>query len=89
MQIWEAHANLTITETSAPLSADILISFDNDTHGDSFPFDGRGGVLAHAFFPERGGDMHFDDSEPWTVGGSGKDKMLSLSIDCQNCCKFY
>ena len=25
------------------------------------------GVVAHAFFPEFGGDAHFDDGEDWTV----------------------
>ena len=25
------------------------------------------GVVAHAFFPEFGGDAHFDDQELWTI----------------------
>ena len=25
------------------------------------------GVVAHAFFPEVGGDAHFDDQELWTI----------------------
>ena len=33
------------------------------------------GVVAHAFFPEFGGDAHFDDGEDWTVN---KYKVSSL-----------
>lgn len=60
---------LKIIETSNP-EADIQIAFFHLNHGDSYPFDGPGRVLAHAFYPSgneynQNGDIHFDDAEIW------------------------
>ena len=48
-------------------SVHIEIRFEKYEHGDGDPFDGPGGTLAHAYFPQFGGDAHFDESEYWTI----------------------
>uniref|UniRef100_G3Q370 Peptidase metallopeptidase domain-containing protein n=1 Tax=Gasterosteus aculeatus aculeatus TaxID=481459 RepID=G3Q370_GASAC len=67
--VWGAVTPLTFKEVNTE-RADIIIDFNRYWHGDSLPFDGPGGILAHAFFPrtQREGEVHFDYDENWTVG---------------------
>lgn len=63
---------------------DIRVSFARLLHDDGYPFDGKGGTLAHAFFPSRdevAGDTHFDDHEVWTYGGdSGTVDLFTVAV---------
>ncbi len=62
------------TDPNAPQTVSIL--WGTYAHGDAYPFDGPGGVLAHTFFPAPpnpepiAGDMHFNDSETWRIGAN-------------------
>lgn len=67
-EVWDRASRLVFFELQHnPEEADIIIDFKTGYHGDGYPFDGPGRTLAHAFYPGRGigGDMHFDDQEPW------------------------
>ncbi|XP_062993705.1 matrix metalloproteinase-25 [Elgaria multicarinata webbii] len=64
---WSNSSALTFREVISP-QADILVDFTQAYHKDSYPFDGPGGTLAHAFFPGEhpiSGDTHFDNEETW------------------------
>jgi hypothetical protein len=60
--------------SSATASRTVNILWGTYAHGDAYPFDGPGGVLAHTFYPANpnqepiAGDMHLDDSESWNIG---------------------
>lgn len=68
-KVWSAVTPLTFTRLFDG-TADIMISFGKKDHGDLYPFDGKDGLLAHAYPPGEGlqGDAHFDDDEHWTLG---------------------
>ncbi|XP_051980941.1 collagenase 3-like, partial [Xyrauchen texanus] len=69
--VWAKVTPLRFTRINSG-TADIMISFRTRFHGDNSPFDGPGGILAHAFAPSPGigGDAHFDDDESFTFRSS-------------------
>ncbi|KAK1157658.1 hypothetical protein AOXY_G23793 [Acipenser oxyrinchus oxyrinchus] len=68
-KVWSEVTPLTFTRLYSG-TADIMVSFGKLDHGDPYPFDGKDGLLAHAYPPGEGiqGDAHFDDDEFWTLG---------------------
>ncbi|XP_052075011.1 matrilysin-like [Mytilus californianus] len=73
LKAWSDVADLSFTEVNS--GEDIKIKFVTGDHGDGYAFDGTGGVLAHAFFPQNG-DAHFDDGELWVVNTTGTDLFI-------------
>jgi hypothetical protein len=62
-QSWSELSPLTFTEVSDPADADIEMGWSNQ--GPELGY--VGDVLAYATFPSDGGDVWFDDAEPWGV----------------------
>jgi peptidoglycan hydrolase-like protein with peptidoglycan-binding domain len=72
LALWSAVTPLTFREVAVGQNPEIVIRFVTGDHGDGSPFDGVGGVLAHAFYPppnggDIAGDAHFDEAETWAV----------------------
>ena len=74
---WAKYANITVVPGSDPRALrSVSILFATGAHGDAYPFDGPGKVLAHTFYPAPpnpepiAGDMHLDDDERWQVGAN-------------------
>uniref|UniRef100_A0AAV2JE30 Collagenase 3 n=1 Tax=Knipowitschia caucasica TaxID=637954 RepID=A0AAV2JE30_KNICA len=72
---WKMWSNVTPMhfQKRGRREADIVISFYRGDHNDGSPFDGKLGILAHAFLPGVGvgGDVHFDADEEWSMNSTG------------------
>jgi hypothetical protein len=77
MEEWSKVIQLTwnpATNSNGTRTVNLL--FAAGAHGDSYPFDGPGKVLAHTFYPAPpnpepvAGDLHLDDDELWRVGAN-------------------
>jgi hypothetical protein len=69
---WARYVQLTFTSALVPgLPRTIDVLFASGSHGDGYPFDGPGKVIAHTFYPSPpnpepiAGDMHLDADEAW------------------------
>lgn len=72
---WAKYAPLRFREAAgANISRTIAVLFASRSHGDPYPFDGPGQILAHTFYPAPpnpepiAGDMHLDNDENWQLG---------------------
>ncbi|XP_049866772.1 matrix metalloproteinase-2-like isoform X2 [Pectinophora gossypiella] len=72
LSVWAPHGGLQFYKLDDG-AADIEVSFASGDHGDGFPFDGPGRVVAHAFPPPHGA-MHFDDDEIWGSDPEAEDE---------------
>ncbi len=72
---WSKVVQVTFTQTTdATAPQTIAVLFASGAHGDGYPFEGPGGVLAHTFYPYPvnpepiAGDSHFNNDETWKIG---------------------
>ncbi len=77
LEQWTAYANITLVAGSNPSGTGTVdIKFASGDHGDGYPFQPLGSVLAHTFYPVPlnpepiAGDMHFNTDEGWQIGAN-------------------
>ncbi|HUP04574.1 MAG TPA: matrixin family metalloprotease [Bryobacteraceae bacterium] len=77
LNVWAGYVNVIFSAGGGPeTTRTINVLTAGYSHGDGYPFDGPGGVLAHTFYPAPvsteplAGDMHFDASETWRIGAN-------------------
>ncbi|VDD85986.1 unnamed protein product [Enterobius vermicularis] len=68
-ELWESASSLRFVEKPDDEKTDVEISFARKVHGDKMPFDGKYGIIAHAFYPTDG-HLHFDADEMWTFNSN-------------------
>ncbi|XP_066466055.1 stromelysin-3 [Tiliqua scincoides] len=80
LRVWSDVTPLTFTEVQEG-QTDIVVDFTWYWHGDNLPFDGPGGILAHAFFPKthREGQVHLDYDETWSIGNDVGTDLLQVA----------
>lgn len=69
-QRWADVSVFSFQEASPGDSADLVIGFERLDHGDNYPFDGPGMILAHSFRP-MDGRFHLDADENWSTNPGG------------------
>jgi len=73
MSAWSSVVQVKFSASAtAKLKRQIDLFAASKDHGDGYPFDGKGGVLAHTFYPPPNnetiaGDLHLDLDEPWRI----------------------
>jgi hypothetical protein len=76
MNTWSGVTNVFFSPALSATSArTIAIKFASGAHGDAWPFDNAGQILAHTFYPvplnaeSIAGDIHLDANVNWRAGG--------------------
>ncbi|CAI4231190.1 unnamed protein product [Auanema sp. JU1783] len=75
---WQGVSSVTFAEKTEG-KTDLTVSFQKNKHDDPYPFDGRDGVVAHAFYP-RDGRLHFDADEDWTLNSDSGVNLFQTAV---------